>query len=136
MGLLPALTVHQTLTLHVAAFQSQHVSATAILSRHKLSASAKLGTLQTIMAHARRAVSTNTKHIWGLLAALIVHSTPFLQLAAPQSQHVSAMTTLSSLSPGVRAKPGILKTKEAYACRAVSINTRQTWGLLIALIVH
>jgi len=74
-------------------------------------------------AHARCAVSTDTKQAWGLVLALIVHQTLPLQLVAPQT-------------PLVNVTAGSQEKMEAYARNAVSINTKQAWGLPLAPIVH
>jgi len=134
-GLEFALIVLLTLSLQLAAQHLQLVNAMTILSRPSADARAKPGTQKTVEAYARRAVSTNTKQAWGLVFALIVHLTLSLQLAAQHLQLVNAMTILSRPSADARAKPGTQKTIEAYARRAVSTNTNQDWGLLIALIV-
>jgi len=76
-------------SLQLAASQTPYVNVT-------------LGTRGKMEAHARCALSTNTKKNWGLLLALIVHQTLPLQLAALQT-------------PSVNVTLGTRETMEAHA---------------------
>ena len=107
--LLHALIVHPTLSLQTAASQKPPVNVT-------------LDTREKMEQHARNAVSTNTKKVWGMLIALLVLRALFLWLAASQKSPVS-------VTLGIREK------MEQHARSALSINTKLAWGLLIALLV-
>jgi len=69
-------------------------------------------------AHARSALSTNTKQAWDQLLALIVHQTLPLQLVASQTPLVNVMPgSQEKMEPRARSAPPALLNPE--------------WGLLV-----
>jgi len=76
-----------------------------------------------MQAHARGAVSTNTKQASGLRIALLVYQILPLQLAVPQT-------------PPVNATLGSLGQMEAHARGAVLVHTRQALGPRAVMRAH